>query len=141
VVCNRPFEKPFTEFHKNGKASYCKPCIIGIVQVRNAKFTALRLEILTFQGNRCAICQISLKDGNLDHGHACEKHKHSRGALVTAVIASCPCVRGVLCGDCNSKLMFYIDSGLALPGPEVQYYLDNPPAQLYFELLEEWEAA
>jgi hypothetical protein len=143
-------DKPLAEFTRNksttdGLCPYCKECQRLFSRESRLRREAVVLEILHLQGGACAICGVTGLDANqwrLDHDHSCKEHAYL-GEVRPRFLMSihCPCVRGVLCNFCNVTVMAAIDSGLALPGPEVQYYLDNPPAQLYFELLKEWKAS
>jgi hypothetical protein len=154
--------KPKTEFgahkaRKDGLRGICKGCealrnrawkttnpeaIKANNERRIARDRASKGEILRFQGGCCAICGTTIISGHLDHDHNCPKHGGLALTYLTPIIrARCPCLRGILCSNCNNRIMAAIDSGLALPGPEVQWYLDNPPAQIWFALLEEWETA
>ena len=76
---------------------------------RNPKCTVLRRhgltvpefhELLRSQNNRCMICQALFSDNltpHIDHDHECCKGARSCGS----------CVRGLLCGLCNSGLGFF----------------------------------
>lgn len=158
-TCNET--KPLDEFYdnpslRNGKFKECKKCcylrqlawqkanperykakMLKSGKTRLVRQLGRRREILEFQDWRCAICRTPLEDGHTDHDHSCKTHE-TRGYVV-ALRERCWCVRGILCNPCNAGVMRAIDSGFALPGPEVQHYLDNPPAQVYFALLELWE--
>jgi|SRR5829696_2929876 len=112
---------------------------------RDALCRVLKAEILKFQRGECAACgrTVTVDNSYLDHDHSCPTHGGTAFSdkVLRAIVQRCECFRGILCLRCNTGLMAFIDLGLALPGPEVQYYLDSPPAQLWFALLEEWEAA
>lgn len=78
-------------------------------------------ELKEFQGGKCAICQRATGDGRrrlaIDHDHSCCPGKTSCGE----------CVRGLLCGPCNSTLAHFRDSrGTAL---RAWAYLYSPPNQ------------
>jgi Recombination endonuclease VII len=130
---------------KDGRQAYCRACNSRAMirhnpqnnPITKAKINAIKYGMLEHQGGKCAICGEVPTKPHADHDHSCPKHKGGQASFY----ARCPCARGVLCHTCNTKLMALVDAGRIPPTPEVQHYLDNPPAQSYFTLLEEWEAA
>lgn len=72
-------------------------------------------ELLALQGNSCAICRKVFNDQNtprVDHDHRC-----CPGGKNNKVCGAC--VRGLLCGKCNSALgMLYDDPVLLQAGSE-----------------------
>jgi hypothetical protein len=111
-------EKSVGEFSpaKKGLHSRCKPCRSSDTMAgyssearreRGIKEHGLSidqyLELLVSQGGRCAICgkvpesQFSL---HIDHDHECCPGSRSCG----------DCVRGLLCGKCNSGLGMFDDN-------------------------------
>ena len=105
--------------------SRCKPCHRKQTHAAGvAKRYGLTAEayaaIQTFQGGRCAICQIATgasKALAVDHNHSCCPGNQSCGK----------CIRGLLCSTCNQLL------GFARDNPEMFkraiLYLERPPAQ------------
>jgi Recombination endonuclease VII len=105
------------------------------------EFVQTKEAIAAFQANRCAICGTQAPGNggwHLDHDGTCQKHPNgrlsgSRHSARDAVVARCSCVRGVLCARCNHALGWLESTdGLLLPGPAIERYLANPPAQIYF---------
>lgn len=75
------------------------------------------------QGGRCAICGIAngrTKRLAVDHWHGCkEPHARNHGCM--------KCVRGVICGGCNTFIGRIRDSPAV--GDRLKKYLTDPPMQ------------
>jgi len=99
--------KPFADFTLNKKCrsgynTTCKRCkIFWIHNITEDDFNNL----LERQGNVCAICRRTKKESgsawHIDHDHSCcgEKGKKACGK----------CIRGILCGTCNSAIGMMAD--------------------------------
>jgi hypothetical protein len=72
------------------------------------------------QNGKCCLCSRPARTKNLsvDHDHKCCKGSVSCGR----------CVRGLLCGRCNTKLMPLVDHHLDVIHAAIEY-ANNPPAQ------------
>lgn len=108
----------------DGKQSYCKPCKQGQNNLHRRRYmrkyrlksrydlTADQFDLMIKdQNNRCAICsqEFSLIDDfkiapHVDHDHSCCLGSTSCGK----------CIRGLLCGLCNSGLGYFKDSPTSL---------------------------
>lgn len=74
-------------------------------QVRYYRHSMSKVEydrLLASQCDKCAICSIKLKDGDmaLDHDHKCCDTKRTCGK----------CIRGILCGGCNRGIGHFKES-------------------------------
>jgi hypothetical protein len=106
---------------KDGLTGYCKPCDIknnknwrennkdlsssmniNAKRLRRYKMTEEYFnKLLDGQERRCAICKNYLNEKiAIDHDHRCCEGRYSCGE----------CVRGLLCGKCNSGLGMFNDS-------------------------------
>jgi hypothetical protein len=113
--------KPFSDFTKSaeclsGHNSTCKKC--KILWIHGIDYFTFE-KILNSQGNRCAICQRVYGEffGNwhIDHDHSCcgVRGKKSCGN----------CIRGILCGNCNSGIGMLQDDPKVII--EASKYLKN----------------
>ncbi len=101
---------------------------------RRRAFDAAKQAILTFQGGGCGICgDTKVRIYHLDHDPACRQHRRRQR---DALKARHWCVRGVLCIHCNANVLRILEThrhrSLLLPGPAVERYLADPPAQAWF---------
>lgn len=82
--------------------SRCKMCTSDRHRLRKYGLTGSQVDdIIANQGGRCPICSktISRDQCHIDHDHACCAGGNSCGE----------CVRGILCGNCNSGLGLFND--------------------------------
>lgn len=110
---------------KDGLASYCKPCDIknnkkwrennkelaSNINIDNKRLRIYKMtkdqfeELLDKQEYKCAICENYLGGRiTIDHNHSCCEGRYSCGK----------CVRGILCGTCNTGLGMFKDSSVIL---------------------------
>jgi hypothetical protein len=103
--------KPVDQFHRDSKAGdglagRCSACtILTQIGINYSIDPAQYQAMVTLQGGRCAICKAPRSRRRLavDHDHRCCSGKKSCGK----------CVRGLLCGPCNSAI------GLMRDDPEL----------------------
>lgn len=122
--CNRYRLVKFFNRHGETYYSRCKPCQKRQQLARRAKSKygisiELYDEIKEQQGGKCAICQVATGAARalaIDHDHSCCSGDTSCGK----------CVRGVLCGKCNSMLGFAGDDPTFFQ--RAIDYLRQPPA-------------
>lgn len=115
--------KPETDFSArnatkgDGLSSHCKQCSYASGIWRTYRVTPERLQGMLESQGGCAICHTPSPRGDrrwhIDHDHSCCPGKTSCGK----------CVRGVLCGTCNSGLGMFRDSLEILRS--AQHYLSN----------------
>ena len=104
----------------------CKPCNKKYVTERRAQKVysmgaGVYDQLYEAQGGRCAICQRATgasRSLSVDHDHRCCPGKNSCGE----------CVRGLLCGGCNYKILGHLRDDVAALQRAIDY-LNNPPAR------------
>ena len=101
---------PTSAFEPHSKAAdglkvHCKKCTQFFWKARRNNLTPAQLEaLIEDHGGVCAICGTRPKEGGLglaiDHDHAC----------CPRIGQSCgKCIRGLLCGNCNTALGSFKD--------------------------------
>lgn len=87
---------------RDGLSASCKNCTLLSSRLNRYKLTVDQLEALEKgQKFKCAICKVSIKEGySVDHDHACCPNTYTCGK----------CIRGLLCGPCNTLLGMAKDS-------------------------------
>ncbi|WP_431941641.1 endonuclease VII domain-containing protein [Nocardia grenadensis] len=110
----------------SGSSARCKPCLKVYTEDQRAQRVYSLApggyaRLLEAQGGKCYICQRATgktRSLSVDHDHSCCPGNTSCGK----------CVRGLLCGGCNYKILGHLrDSIEALE--RASDYLKNPPAQ------------
>lgn len=102
------------EKRKREKAASHARRLVSVYTLTAEDYQRLR----EFQGGKCAICQRATGERKrlaVDHDHTCCSGKESCGN----------CVRGLLCGPCNSLLAHVRDSTAMLV--RAIWYLRRPP--------------
>lgn len=90
----------------DGKTVHCRPCIYFLGKARRNSLTPEALqEFLDTHGPGCNICGHIPGDGSmalaLDHDHSCCAPEGTTCGS---------CLRGLLCGNCNTGLGSFMDS-------------------------------
>jgi hypothetical protein len=110
VTCKQ--DKDETEFHldnrdrfarRNYRRDHCRSCETD--RRRRYSYNLAEGEyaaIFAAQCGNCAICEVQLTDAvkpHIDHDHSCCSGRKSCGN----------CIRGILCGHCNTALGYFQD--------------------------------
>ncbi|MFT9654943.1 endonuclease VII domain-containing protein [Mycobacteroides abscessus] len=103
----------------------CKPCHKSHTEDQRAQRVyslapGAYLKLYNHQGGKCAICQRATgatRSLSVDHDHSCCPGKESCGE----------CVRGLLCGGCNYKILGHLRDDVEALERAIEY-LRNPPA-------------
>ncbi len=105
IGCPKCGDTDVSHFNKasgraNGVQLYCKTCHYAMKQGEHLwlwyKLTPEKYaEFLSLQGGACAVCErIFIKKPQIDHDHKCCPGRKTCGK----------CIRGLLCGQCNTLL-------------------------------------
>jgi hypothetical protein len=91
---------------------------------RGITFEEKAYALYSVQGGKCAICRepLQIEDGMVDHWHGCDQNHKAGGSCKK-------CIRGILCGLCNSPWLMWAERHPWLISEAVRDYLARRPFQ------------
>jgi hypothetical protein len=100
----------------------------------NVSFEFIRM-LFALQDYSCAVCKRKHRGPDSDRDESDWLHvDHEHHACEKSGVACGKCIRGLLCGVCNSRGLSWYEEvrNLIPPDPAFEEYLSNPPARALY---------